>query len=64
VKARFDDHLITVRAVALPEGRMLPEGTHGFVLAAFETPEAYDVEFDLGGNLVLATVQPDDFGVA
>ena len=43
---------------------MLPEGTHGFVLAAFETPEAYDVEFDLGGNLVLATVQPDDFGVA
>jgi hypothetical protein len=38
MKARFNDHVITVRDVPLPNGRTLPEGTHGFVIEAFADP--------------------------
>ena len=64
VKARFDDHVITVKPVTLSDGSMLPEATHGFVIEAFASPEAYEVEFDLGDDQILATVRPEDFGVA
>ena len=63
MKARFYDHVITVRVVPLPNGRTLPEGTHGFVIEAFEDPETYEIEFDLDGDPVLVIVQPVDFGV-
>jgi hypothetical protein len=43
---------------------MLPGGTHGFVIERFVSPETYEVEFDLDGDLILGTVQPEDFGVA
>jgi len=64
MKARFDDRVITTRAVPLPDGRVLPAGAHGFVIEAIETPEAYEVEFDLADGQILATVHPEDFGVA
>jgi hypothetical protein len=64
MKARFDDRVITTRAVQLSDGRVLPVGAHGFVIEAFESPEVYEVEFDLAEGQVLATVQPEDFGVA
>jgi hypothetical protein len=64
VKARFDDHVITVKQVLLSDGSLLPEGTHGFVVEAFASPEAYEVEFDLGNDLLLTIVQPEDFRVA
>ncbi len=63
MKARFNGHLITVRDVPLPNSRTLPEGTHGFVIEAFEDPETYEIEFDLDGDPVLVIVQPVDFGV-
>jgi hypothetical protein len=64
VKARFDDHVITVTEITLPDGHVLPEGTHGFVIEAFQSPETYEIEFDHEGELILATVQGDAFGVA
>ena len=64
MKARFDDHVITTRAVALSDGSQLPEGTHGFVVEAFDSPETYEVEFDLGDDVVLTRVEPEDFGLA
>ena len=64
VKARFDNHVITLTEVALPDGHVLPVGTHGFVIEAFESPKTYEIEFDLDGELILATVQVDDFQVA
>ncbi len=60
MKSRFDDHVITMRALALSDGSMLRDGTLGFVIEAFESPEAYEVEFYLGDDQVLATVQPED----
>ena len=50
VKARFDNHVITVTEVALPDGHVLPVGTHGFVIEAFESPKTYEIEFDLMSN--------------
>jgi hypothetical protein len=48
MKAKCDDHVITVRRVLLPAGREIPAGTHGFVIEAFETlHETYEEEFDL-----------------
>lgn len=64
MKAKFDDHVITVQPVRLSDGSVLPEGTHGFVIEASDSPEAYEVEFDFGDDQILATVQPEDFGVA
>lgn len=65
MKAQFDDHVITTREVRLPDGRTLPAGTHGFVVDVLTEPEGYEVEFDPEeGELVLAQVSPDDFGVA
>jgi hypothetical protein len=66
IKANFDDHVITVRNVHLPDGRMLPTGTHGFVISVLtDSAESYEVEFDPEeGDEVLAVVSPDDFGVA
>ena len=64
MKARFDDHVITVREVPLSDGSVLPEGTNGFVIETFESPETYEVEFDLDDGLILAAVQPEDIGVA
>jgi hypothetical protein len=71
VKAKYDDHVILVRPMALPEGLVMPPGTHGFVIEAFETPvERYEIEFSVerddsgGDDLVLAMVAPEDFGVA
>jgi hypothetical protein len=64
VKARFDDRVITVRTVALESGEIIPVGTHGFVIEATQSPERYEVEFDLETGQVLATVAPDDIGVA
>ena len=64
MKARFDDRVITTREVPLPDGRILPSGAHGFVIEAIESPETYEVEFDLADGQVLATVRPEDFGVA
>ena len=64
MKARFDDRVITIREVPLPDGGILPSGTHGFVTEAIESPETYEVEFDLADGQVLATVRPEDFGVA
>jgi hypothetical protein len=64
LKARFDDRVITVRAVALESGETIPVGTHGFVIEAFESPERYEVEFDLETGQVLATVVPEDVGLA
>jgi hypothetical protein len=64
MKARFDDRVITTRAVPISDGRILPSGTHGFVIEAIESPETYEVEFDLADGQVLATVRPEDFGVA
>jgi hypothetical protein len=47
VKAGFDDHVITIRRLELPEGGEVAEGIHGFVIEAFETPdEHYDVELE------------------
>jgi hypothetical protein len=63
MKARFNDHVITVRDVPLPNGRTLPEGTHGFVIEAFEDSETYEIQFDLDGDPVLVIVLPVDFGV-
>jgi hypothetical protein len=65
VKARFDDHVITSRRLELPEVGEVAEGTHGFVIEAFETPdEHYEVELDLDGELVLCVLRSDDFAVA
>jgi len=64
MKARFDDRVISTREVRLHDGQVMPAGTHGFVIEAAESPEAYEVEFDFGDNQVLATVQPEDVGVA
>jgi hypothetical protein len=64
VKARFDDRVITVRDVALGSGQIIPIGTHGFVIEAFQSPERYEVEFDLETGQILATVGPEDVGVA
>jgi len=67
VKAKYDDHVITVRPVVLPDGEVIPTGTHGFVIEALENPtESYEIEFYVehgpGDDLVLVTVSPDDFG--
>jgi len=66
VKAKFDDHVITLRQIELPDGTILPSGTHGFVIEAFSEPEErYELEFDpKDSGEVLHTVGPDDFGVA
>jgi hypothetical protein len=66
VKAKFDDHVITVRSVTAPDGTVLPPGTHGSVIEAFSaTHEHYEVEFDRDdGDQILMVVGPDDFGVA
>jgi hypothetical protein len=64
VKARFDDHVITVRRVIVPDGPHLPTGTHGFVVGSADDSERYEVEFDVDGEPVLAWVGPEDFGVA
>ena len=58
MKARFDDRVTTVRAVALESGETIPIGTHGFVIEAIESPERYEVEFDLESGQDLATVVP------
>ena len=71
VKAKYDDHGILVKQVVLPDGLVMPAGTHGFVLEAFDTPvERYEIGFFVEhddppwDDLVLAIVGPDDFGVA
>ena len=64
MKAQFDDRVITLREVPLPNGGQIPVGTHGFVVEAIESPEKYEVEIDLDDDQVLVTVSPDDFGVA
>jgi hypothetical protein len=64
VKAEFDDRVITVRAVSLESGETIPVGTHGFVIEAIESHETYEVEFDLETGQILATVTPDDVGLA
>ena len=65
VKAAFDDRIITVRAVSLESRETIPAGTHGFVIEAFQSPESYEVEFDLEtGEMILATVMSDDVGLA
>jgi hypothetical protein len=64
MKAAFDDRVITVRAVTLESGETIPVGTHGFVIGAVESPETYEVEFDLETGQILTTVTPDDFGLA
>jgi hypothetical protein len=64
VKAHFDDRVITVRAVSLESGQTIPVGTHGFVIEAIESPESYEVEFDLETGQILATVRPNDVGLA
>ncbi len=61
VKAQFDDRVMLVREVGLPNGRRIPVGTHGFVIEAVETPEHYEVKFDLDAGQVLVSVSPDDF---
>ncbi len=64
MKARFDDRVITVRDVALESRETIPAGTHGFVIEAIESPERYEVEFDLEAGQALATVVPEDVGLA
>jgi hypothetical protein len=64
MKAQFDDRVITIREVPLPDGGIVPPGTHGFVIEGHQSPETYEVEFDLADGQVLATVRPEDFGVA
>jgi hypothetical protein len=64
MKAQFDDRVITIREVPLPDGGILSPGTHGFIIEGHESPETYEVEFDLTDGPVLATVLPEDFGVA
>ena len=73
MKAAFDDHVITVRAVTTEDGSFLPPGTHGFVVEAHDAPsEHYAVELWVprddppwGDDLVLLeAVQPDHFQVA
>ena len=64
MKARVNDRAITVREVSLPTGVMIPVGTHGFVIEAVQAPERYEVQFDLDADQALATVSPDDFGLA
>jgi hypothetical protein len=61
VKAGFDDHVFLVTEVLLPHGQVPPKSTHGFVIETFESPEKYEIEFDVDGDLILATVQLDDF---
>ena len=56
--------MILVTEVLLPHGQVLPKGTHGFVIETFESAEKYEIEFDVDGDLILATVQLDDFQVA
>jgi len=64
MKAKFDDRIILVREILLANGEKVPVGTHGFVIEAVEAPETYEVEFDVDTTQVLATVSPDDFGLA
>jgi hypothetical protein len=64
VKARFDDHVITLTEIILPDEHVLPERTHGFVIQTFPSPGTYEIEFDHEGEAILATVQGDVFGVA
>ena len=65
MKAKFDDHVITIRPVELPDGGSLPPGTHGFVVEVLTEPEGYEVEFDLeDGDQILTRVGPDDISVA
>ena len=64
MKEKFDDRMITVRDVQLLYGGVLPVGTHGFVIEATDSPEVYEVEFELADGPVLVTVAPEDFGVA
>jgi hypothetical protein len=65
VRAKFGDHVISVRVEA-PDGTVLPPGTHGSVIEAFSQPdEHYEVEFDRDeGDQMLMVVGPYDFGVA
>jgi hypothetical protein len=71
VKAKYDDHVILVQQVVLPDGLVMTAGTHGFVIEAFDTPiERYEVEFCVEHDdppredVVLGVVRPEDFGVA
>jgi hypothetical protein len=64
VKTRFDDRVITVRDIVLERGGTIPTGTHGLVIEALESPDRYEVEFDLESGQVLATVVPEDIGPA
>jgi hypothetical protein len=72
LKARHDDHVITVRPVTTQWGDILPVGTHGFVIEAIAgPPEQYEVEFYVprqppafGDDLELVTVLPADFNTA
>jgi hypothetical protein len=61
VKAQFDDRVILVREVGLPNGGKIPVGTHGFVIEAIGRPEQYEVEFDLDDRPVLVSVSPEEF---
>jgi hypothetical protein len=63
-KAEFDDRVMTIRAVSLKSGETIPAGTHCFVIEAIESPATYEVEFDLETRQILATVTPDDVGMA
>ena len=72
MKAKYEDHLITVRQVVLTDGQVIAPGTHGFVIEAFDTPhESYEVELSVeresdpgSDDLILALLAPEDFDVA
>jgi hypothetical protein len=70
MKASFNDHVITTRAVETDRGAPVPPGTHGFVVRVIEEPaEAYVVELYLGNwqeteETVLSVLIPLDFDLA
>ncbi len=70
MKASFNDHVITTATVHTETGRVVPPGTHGFVLRALQDPdERYVVELYLpdltnADGTELSVLRPGDFVVA
>lgn len=69
MKAAFNDHIVTTRAVYTETGKLAPAGTHGFVVRALEDPnERYVAELYLADPSgvdtdELGVLHPNDFEV-
>jgi len=56
----FDDfaEVTLIRSIEI-DGFLMPEGTHGIVMAAYEDGLAYEVEFECPAHMVLTLEEKD-----